>query len=77
MLFDILFGFIYVYFTYKLNSYIIDLLTLVMSLEIRPLAALQHPPPPIQKMCFIGLSVVAGGGLLMPTAFAPLSIASV
>ena len=34
-------------------------------------------PPPLQKMCFIGgLSVVAGGGMLMSTAFAPLSIVS-
>ena len=36
------------------------------------------PPPPIQKKCFIGLlSVVTGGSMLMPTAFAPLSIVSV
>ena len=57
----------------------------VMSLEIRPLAALS--PPPTQKMCFIGLrsrasllisaSVFAGGGMLMPTAFALISIVSV
>ena len=39
---------------------------LLMSLEISPLAALYHLP--IQKICFIGIKVVAGGGMLMPTA---------
>ena len=43
-----------------------------MSLEIRPLAAL-YPTPPHTKMCFI---VIAGGGMLMPTTFAPLSVLS-
>ena len=33
---------------------VFDVQTAVMSLEIRPQAAL-YPPPPIQKMCFIGL----------------------
>ena len=51
----------------------------VISLEIRPFAAL-YAPPPIHKKCFIGLrsrasiSVVAEGGILMPTAFALLSM---
>ena len=48
----------------------------VMSLEIRPLTEL-YPLPPIQKMCFIGLSVVAGGCMLMHTAFAPRPFVSV
>ena len=54
-----------------------------MSLEIRPLNSGIPPPPPIQKMCFItlrsraSLPVAAGGGLLMPTSFAPVSIVSV
>ena len=43
---------------------------LVMSREIKPLAAL-YPPPPYKK------SLVAEGGMLMPTAFAPLYIVSV
>ena len=53
----------------------------VISREIRPLEAL-YPLPPYKK-CFIGLrsrsplSEVAWAGLLMPTAFAPLSIVSV
>ena len=40
-----------------------------MSLEIRPIAALYPPPIPNK--------VVAGGGIFMPKAFAPLSIVSV
>ena len=57
-----------------------------MSLEIRPLAAL-YPPPHTKKYALQGcalefssrsqLSVVARGGMIMPTAFAPLSIVSV
>ena len=51
----------------------------VISREIKPLAAL-YPPP--YKKCYIRLrsrtplSEVARGGMLMPTAFALLSIAS-
>ena len=54
---------------------------------IRPLTALYTapPPPPTSKKCFIGLrspaslslSVVTGSDMLMPMAFAPLSIVSV
>ena len=53
----------------------------VISREIRTLAALY--PPPHTKKCFnIGLRsrvslLISGGGMLMPTAFAPLSIVSV
>ena len=43
----------------------------LISREIRPLAAL-YPPPPYKV-----LSVVAGGVMFMPTAFAPLYIVSV
>ena len=51
----------------------------VISREIIPLAAIYPPPSlPHTKKCFIGLlSVVAGGGMLIPTEFAPLSIVSV
>ena len=50
--------------------------------EIRPLAAL-YPTPLHKNKCFIelqsraSLSEIAGGGMLMPTAFAALSIVSV
>ena len=50
---------------------------LVMYLEIRPLAALYPPPLPHTKMCFIELQFKWSPGavrMLMPTAFAPLSI---
>ena len=53
-----------------------DIKIWVLSLEIRPLTGLY--PPTTQKMCFTGpLSVIVGGGMLMPTAFAPLYIVSV
>ena len=51
----------YIFFYYKAGFWVI-------SREIRPLAALY--PPPYKKV----LSVVAGGGIVKPTAFAPLSI---
>ena len=41
---------------------------LVISREIRPLAALYH-----LKVLYRA-AVVAGGGMIMPTSFAPLSI---
>ena len=45
----------------------------VISREIRPWQ--RYTPPQYKKKGSIGLlSVVAGGGLLMPTTFAPLSI---
>ena len=40
----------------------------VISREIRPQSAL-YSPPPYRKMLYRA----AGGGMLMPTAFAPLS----
>ena len=49
------------------NFSIITVNLLVMTLEIRPLAAIYHPK--------CSLSVVAVGGMLMPTGFAHLSIA--
>ena len=49
-------------------NFLFDVLS-VISHEIRPLVALYSPPR--YKKCFIRLlSVVAGGGMLMPTAFA-------
>ena len=48
----------------------------VISREIKPLAALY--PPHTKKVIYRAtISVVAGGGMLMPTAFAPISNASV
>ena len=47
----------------------------VISGEITPLAALYPPPLPYKKMLYS--TVVAGGDMLMPAAFAPLSIVSV
>ena len=54
----------------------------VMSLEIRPLAALYPPnpqrPPKYKNVLYrAAISVVVGGVMLIPTAFAPFSIVSV
>ena len=49
-----------------------SIIHVVTFLEIRPLAAL-HPIPQYNKWG----SQVAGGGILMPTAFAPLYIVSI
>ena len=61
----------------KFNTYEILLFKnyikkVVISLEITPLAVL-YPPPPHKTIC----SVISRGGIIMPTAFAPLSIVSV
>ena len=72
----------------SLRRFSIQVSCMVISREIRPLAALDSSPPPaIQKSALKGcniklrsrflLSVVAGGGMLMPTAFEPFSIVSV
>ena len=53
---------------------------MVISIKLDPWQR-YTPPLPYKKKCFKGLrsplSVVVGGGMLMPTAFAPIYIVSV
>ena len=49
----------------------------VISREIRTLATLYPLPPLKNALDNAAISVVAGGGMLMPMSFAPLSIATV